>query len=73
MHKFEQMCTSTRVHIANEKTKGPSTVITFLGVEFDTINMELRLPADKPQKLQLQLDHIHVLSSILIRVSQFHM
>jgi hypothetical protein len=58
MHKFEQVCTSLGVPIANEKTKGPSTVITFLGVEFDTINMELRLPSEKLQKLQLQLDHI---------------
>jgi len=58
MHKFEQVCTSLWVPIANEKTKGPSTVITFLGVEFDTINMELRLPSEKLQKLQLQLDHI---------------
>jgi hypothetical protein len=58
MHTFEQVCTSLGIPIANEKTKGPSTVITFLGVEFDTINMELRLPSEKLQKLQLQLDHI---------------
>ena len=58
MHTFEQVCTSLGIPIANKKTKGPSTVITFLGVEFDTINMELRLPSEQLQKLQLQLDHI---------------
>jgi hypothetical protein len=51
MHKFEQVCTSLGVPIVNEKTKGPSTVTTFLGVEFDTINMELRLPSEQLQRI----------------------
>ena len=55
MHKFEQVCTSLGVPIANEKTKGPSTVITFLGVEFDTINMELRLPSEKTSKVTIAI------------------
>ena len=34
------------------KTEGPSTTISFLGMELDTIAMEIRLPADKLQRLQ---------------------
>ena len=34
------------------KTEGSSTTISFLGMELDTIAMEIRLPADKLQRLQ---------------------
>jgi hypothetical protein len=33
--------------IAPEKTVGPSTILTFAGIELDTNTMEARLPADK--------------------------
>jgi hypothetical protein len=35
------------VPIAPEKTVGPSTILTFAGIELDTNTMEARLPADK--------------------------
>ena len=35
------------VPVAPEKIEGPSTTIKFLGLLVDTINMEVRLPADK--------------------------
>ncbi len=34
-----------------KKEEGPSEVITFLGIEIDTINLELRLPQDKLREL----------------------
>ncbi len=33
------------------KTEGPAEVITFLGIEIDSINMELRLPQEKLSEL----------------------
>ena len=35
-----------------EKDEGPATTITFLGLELDSINMEVRLPKEKLQKLK---------------------
>ena len=41
------VCAMLGVPVAVDKTEGPSTRITFLGIEVDTIAMELRLPQDK--------------------------
>ena len=35
------------VPVASEKVEGPSTVLTFLGLELDTEALEIRLPEDK--------------------------
>ena len=40
------------VPVATEKTEGPATSVTFLGVLIDTHNLELRLPSDKLSRLQ---------------------
>lgn len=39
------------VPLSAEKTEGPRTVISFLGIELDSVNMVFRLPADKLAKL----------------------
>ena len=39
--------------IAQEKVAGPATVLDFLGLEFDTMAMALRLPPEKVAKLQM--------------------
>ena len=50
LHKTIQLCSRLGVPIATHKTEGPSTVLTFLGIELDTLNGILRLP---PVKLTL--------------------
>ena len=40
------------VPIAHEKTVGPSTTLTFLGIEIDTDLLQLRLPREKVDKLK---------------------
>ncbi len=40
------------IPVASEKLEGPTSVIIFLGIEIDTINMILRLPAKKLDELQ---------------------
>ena len=44
-------CKDTGTPVEPDKTEGPSTTITFLGIEIDSIAMELRLPADKLARL----------------------
>ena len=39
------------VEMAHHKTEGPTTRLTILGIEFNTVAMELHLPADKLQQL----------------------
>ena len=38
--------------VAPTKLEGPFTSLTFLGIEIDTVSLEIRLPADKLQRLQ---------------------
>ena len=45
-------CQTLGVLVAPHKVEGPSTVLTFLGICLDTINMEVRLPKDKLVRLQ---------------------
>ena len=42
-----ECCSRLGVPIAQEKCEGPTTCLTFLGIEIDTGALELRLPADK--------------------------
>lgn len=39
--------------VAEDKLEGPSTLLSFLGLEIDTVAMELRLPAEKLRDLQI--------------------
>ena len=41
--------------VEEEKCEGPATCLTFLGIEIDTVALELRLPSDKLYKLRRQL------------------
>lgn len=44
-------CEDLGVPIAEEKSVGPSTILTFLGIELDTRIMQLRLPPEKLDRL----------------------
>ena len=37
--------------VTHDKTEGPSTCLTILGIEVDSVTMELRLPNDKLERL----------------------
>jgi hypothetical protein len=50
-----ETCGELGVPIADDKTEGPATCITFLGIEMDTIAMVLRLPPYKLQRLQQEI------------------
>ena len=46
-------CSDLGVPVAPEKVVGPSSTITFLSIELDTVNLQLCLPEDKVSELRL--------------------
>ncbi len=54
--KALQGCQELGVPIATHKTVGPSTTMTFLGIELDTVAMTLRLPREKVCRLQREIN-----------------
>ncbi len=52
---MHEVCTELGLPPEPEKDEGPATRLTFLGIEIDTVAMELRLPADKLARLQEEL------------------
>jgi hypothetical protein len=52
---FLLLCKDIGVPIKQEKTENACQVITFMGLELDSLNMEARLPEDKLNKLRLSL------------------
>ena len=55
VHGYYAVC-FFRVPLAPEKIIGPSTKITYLGIEIDSVANSIRLPTEKLQELQLMLD-----------------
>ena len=54
--KTLQLCQSLGMPVATDKVKGPSTTLTFLGIEIDSQQQELRLPTAKLQELLVELN-----------------
>ena len=52
MDILDQICSILGVPIAEHKRDGPTTCLVFLGIIIDTLAGELRLPADKLQRLR---------------------
>ena len=52
---FQHVCHELGIPLALEKIEGPATSLTFLGIVLDTYRMEIRLPADKLQRIQKEL------------------
>ena len=55
LHTLLREASFLGIPIAEQKTEGPSTNITYLGIEIDTIRGELRLPITKLQRLRALL------------------
>ena len=51
MNNFSVMCQELGVPLAPEKTIGPASKFTFLGLDIDTDNMSVSIPSDKLDKL----------------------
>ena len=55
MAVLNKECTFLGVPIAKHKSVGPTTCLTYLGIELDTVASQLRLPEDKLSRLQALL------------------
>ena len=55
METLDRVCITLGVPIADHKRDSPTTCLTFLGIEVDSVANELRLPADKLTRLQALL------------------
>ena len=55
LHRALTLCKELGVQVAPEKMEGPATVLTFLGIEIDTVARQLELPSDKLQRLRSTL------------------
>ena len=51
LEKLLRLCEATGTPIDPGKTEGPCTSLVFLGIELDTVCMQLRLPEDKLAQL----------------------
>ncbi|XP_070586874.1 uncharacterized protein [Erythrolamprus reginae] len=52
MAGFQGLCGDLGVPLAHEKTEGPTTRLTFLGIEVDSVAQTCRLPEDKLVRLR---------------------
>ena len=55
LDKAVAVCNKLGLPVAPSKVIGPSTILTFLGIELDTINQVIRLPQDKLTTLKYLL------------------
>lgn len=59
MHIFTSVCKNLGVPIATDKTEGPTTYITYLGLEINTVSQTFFIPHDKVTSLTEQLNEIN--------------
>ena len=50
---FKNLCAEIGVPLAEDKTVGPTTCLTFLGLEIDTVQMLVKIQASKSLELQV--------------------
>ena len=55
LNRFLELAKELGVPIKQEKTFLPCTTLSFVGIEIDSINMEIRLPQDKIDKVKALL------------------
>lgn len=59
MHIFTSVCKNLGVPIATDKTEGPTTYITYLGLWINSVSQTLFIPHDKVTLLTEQLNEIN--------------
>lgn len=52
---FHSLAKDINLPIKSEKTVYPTTTLTFLGLELDTLKFEIRLPIDKLDRLKSEI------------------
>ena len=52
MQEFLRICSELGVPIADDKLIGPTTALTYLGIEIDSVAMTIRLPPEKLEQIK---------------------
>jgi len=55
LHIALARCRSLGVPVASRKTEGPTTTLTFLGIELDTLSLTVCLPLSKLERLHKEI------------------
>lgn len=69
MNCFMDICKEICVPLAENKTEGPKTLLTFLGLGIDTINMKVIIPTEKVEKLKCGI--LRIINCKKIKVKEF--
>ncbi|GAU90671.1 hypothetical protein RvY_03056 [Ramazzottius varieornatus] len=56
INKLSDLCTELGVPLATDKTEGPSTQLTFLGVQLDSVSQTISLPPSTYNEIRALLD-----------------
>lgn len=67
---FLASCENLGVPIAEEKTLGPCTVLCFLGLEIDTVNLTIKIPAAKVVEICEKLENVFSKQKVTLREMQ---
>ena len=67
MTVFQGVCDDMGIPLSQEKTIGPSSIIIFLGLEIDSINMVIRIPQDKLRETKQKLVYIFQCKKVSLR------
>ena len=67
---FLELCSDLGIPMAPEKTVGPSTVLSFAGIELDTVRSEARLPQDKVMRCTFMLSDYLKRKNVTLRELQ---
>ena len=70
MNNFSLVCDRLNVPIANEKSVGPTTVLEYLGLTIDTVNMLVKIPDDKILELKEKMSFVLKSKKAILKVLQ---
>ena len=70
MLSFLDLASEIGLPIALDKTEGPSTCITYLGLVLDSEKMEIRIPLSKIKEIQAEIDQCLMLKKITLQKLQ---
>ena len=67
MFQYDQICKSLGVPLANEKTEGPTTLIEYLGLTIDTVNMVVKIPLKKVEELLNRIIKLLAMNKVTLK------
>ena len=67
LHAFESICGNLSVPIADDKTEGPNTKLSFLGLEIDTDDMTVRIPQEKVAEIITKINGLMLQKKTTLR------